>query len=78
MKRSPLESCCPLCGGSKTPGKTTYTVDLGFGVIVVRNVPATVCSQCREEWIDADTARKLERLTEEARQKGHQVEIVAL
>jgi len=78
MKQSALESRCPLCGGIKRAGKTTYSVDLGFGVVVVRNVPATVCSQCGEEWIDADTAQKLERFTEEARQRGHQVEIIAL
>jgi len=78
MKQSALESRCPLCGGRKKASKTLYSVDLGFGVVVVRNVPATICSQCGEEWIDADTAQKLEQLTEEARQKGHQVEIIAL
>jgi len=40
---------CPLCGGDKKQGQATYTVDLGFGVVVVRNVPAKVCSQCGEE-----------------------------
>ncbi len=29
---------CPLCGGRKQPGKTTYSVDLGSGVVLVRNV----------------------------------------
>ena len=43
---------CPLCGGHKQPGKTTYSVDLGSGVILVRNVPATVCVQCGEAWIE--------------------------
>ena len=78
MKPPATESHCPLCGGRKKPGTTTYSVDLGTGVIVVRNVPATVCDQCGEEWIGSDIARKLEELTEEARQKGRQVEIVAL
>jgi len=40
---------CPLCGGGKKQGDTTYTVDLGFGVVVVRGVPAKVCTQCGEE-----------------------------
>jgi YgiT-type zinc finger domain-containing protein len=78
MKHSATDSRCPLCGGRKKPGTTTYSVDLGTGVIVVRNVPATVCDQCGEEWIGSDIAQKLEELTEEARQKGRQVEIVAL
>ncbi len=78
MKRDGSLSLCPLCGGTKKPGKTTYTVDLGSGVVVVRNVPATVCTQCGEEWIDPLTAQKLEQITQEARHKGLQVEIIAL
>jgi YgiT-type zinc finger domain-containing protein len=69
---------CPVCGGRKTAGKTTYSVDLGFGVVVVRNVPATVCSQCGEEWIGAEIAGELERLVDEARQNRRQVEVVSL
>ncbi len=78
MKKGNLKSRCPLCGGSKVPGTTTYSVDLGFGVVIVRNVSATVCDQCGEEWIGAKTARKLEKLVDEARQKKLQVEVVAL
>ena len=36
---------CAVCGGSMKQGETTLTVDFGTGVIVVRNVPAVVCSQ---------------------------------
>ncbi len=78
MNSGETESLCPLCGGKKISGTTTYSVDLGFGVVVVRNVPASICDQCGEEWIAADTARDLERLVEEARQKRLQVEVVAL
>ena len=78
MKESTTNGLCPVCGGKKTAGKTTYSVDLGFGIVVVRNVPATVCSQCGEEWIGAETASELERLVEEARQSRRQVEVVSL
>ena len=44
---SQLTKNCPLChGGIKREGKTTFTVDLGFGVVVIRKVPAQVCDQC--------------------------------
>jgi len=39
---------CPVCRGMIASGKTTFTSDLGFGVIVVRQVPAQVCDQCGE------------------------------
>jgi YgiT-type zinc finger domain-containing protein len=70
------DSRCPMCGGVKAPGVTTYTVDLGSGVIVVRDVPALVCEQCGEEWIAAQTARTLEGLVEAARRSRRQVEVV--
>lgn len=72
------QSQCPLCGGGKEPGKATYTVDFGPSIVVVRNVPAMVCDQCGEEWIGADAARKLEQLTEDARQRGEEVVIIAM
>jgi YgiT-type zinc finger domain-containing protein len=69
---------CPLCGGAKAPGATTFSADLGSGVVVVRRVRATVCSQCGEEWIDDATARQLEQIVNEARVRRHQVEVTAL
>ena len=69
---------CPTCGGDKVPGVTTFTADLGFGVVVIRNVPASVCSQCGADWIDDPAAQRIERLVEEARAKRSQVEVVAL
>ncbi len=78
MKKATAKNLCPICGGTKKAGKTIYSVELGSGVVVVRNVAATVCNQCGEEWIDAQTARRLEQVVEEARKKHHQVEVLAL
>ena len=78
MNKAIPKNLCPLCGGQKVHGKTIYSVDLGFGVVVVRNVPATICDQCGEEWIGSEIARKLEKLVEEAREKKLLVEVTAL
>lgn len=77
MKRRGAEAC-PLCGGRKKAGATTFTADLGFGVVVIRNVPATVCSQCGADWISDDVAGRIEALVEEARKKRLQVEVMSL
>ena len=69
---------CPLCGGLKEPGKTTYTVDLGPGIVVVRNVPASVCEQCGEAWIGAKTAPELETIVKEASRKAYQVQVLSM
>ena len=80
MSRQPTECSqptdpCPLCAGTKQPGATTFTVELGFGVVVVRHVPATVCSQCGADWIADEDAAKLEKIVEDARRKHSEVEV---
>lgn len=69
------QNICPLCGGAKVKGTTTFTVELGFGVVVIRNVPALVCEQCGADWIADETAERLEAMVEEARQRRRQVEV---
>lgn len=69
---------CPRCGGHKQSGMTTFTADLGSGVVVVRDVRAMVCSQCGEEWIDDATAKQLEQIVNDARTRRLQVEVTAL
>ena len=78
MKISKSSDSCPLCGGTKKAGQTTFTVDLGFGVVVVRNVPAMVCSQCGADWIQDSVASKLEDIVSDARRKQLTVEVTTL
>jgi len=67
---------CPVChGGHKQPGRTTVTVELGFGVVVVRDVPALVCDLCGEDWLKDCVAEKLEQIVEQARLKHPVVEV---
>ena len=69
---------CPLCGGAKAPGTTTFTAELGFGVVVIRHVPATICAQCGKDWIADEVAQRIETLVADARRKRSQVEIMSL
>ncbi len=69
---------CPLCSGELGIGTTTFTADFGNGVVVVRHVPARVCSQCGEAWIEDADAIRLEGLVEQARAKGKPVEVIDL
>lgn len=77
MKEAKADSC-PLCGGAKTLGTTTFTADLRFGVVVIRDVPAMVCSQCGADWIADDVASRIEALVDEARTKRFQVEVLSM
>ncbi len=66
---------CPLCRGRKSEGTTTFAVDLGSGVIVVRHVPALICDQCGMEWIEDEIAGVLEKMVTDVRTKGSIVEV---
>ncbi|MBM4042437.1 MAG: type II toxin-antitoxin system MqsA family antitoxin [Planctomycetes bacterium] len=68
---------CPVCGGRMGPGETVFAVELGFGVAVVRHVPAIVCETCGENWFEDPTAAKLEEIVARARREQSQVEVVA-
>jgi YgiT-type zinc finger domain-containing protein len=57
------------------PGTTTFTADLKFGVVVVREVPALVCGQCGEAWIEDAVAAKLEDLVGDVRRRRAVVEV---
>jgi YgiT-type zinc finger domain-containing protein len=78
MRTNMFPGRCPMCGGTKRVGKTTFTVDLGFGVVVVRDVPAMVCGQCGTDWVDDNIASKLEEIVDDARKKHHMVEITSM
>lgn len=68
---------CALCGGEKREGTTTFTTDLGFGVVVVRDVPALVCVQCGADWLSDETAARVEALVNAARDNHAQIEVFA-
>ena len=38
----------PMCGDSRTQGSTTFTVDPGIGLVVVRHVPALIANIRRD------------------------------
>lgn len=78
MNETSSEDTCPICDGIKKSRKTTFTSELGFGVVVIRNVPATVCTQCGADWISDETAAEIEHLIEDAKRKRSHVVVMAL
>jgi len=76
MTRTYESNQCPICVGKLEPGKTVYTLDLGDGLLVVKQVPARICDQCGEQWIDDRTAEHLERLVGATRQRKTELEVL--
>jgi len=73
IKRS--STLCPLCGGEKHEGTTTFTADLKESIVVVREVPATICSLCGNEWISDEVAKVIETIVQDAKTKKHLIEV---
>jgi YgiT-type zinc finger domain-containing protein len=67
---------CVVCKKGKTkPGTATVTLDKNGATLVFRRVPARVCSNCGEEYVDEKIAAKLLKAATEAARSGIQVEI---
>lgn len=62
---------CPLCKGSMKPGKTNlpYSLDKG-NVVVVINVPALVCEQCGDDFVEIDIVRRVEKIMDKIERDG--------
>ena len=73
---NPDKNSCPICGGLKTMSKTSFTVDNTDGVILVREIPVLVCSQCGEEWLQDEVAEKLEEIVALAKKQKQQFFVV--
>lgn len=67
---------CVICKQGETrPGKTTVTLERDGLTIVIKNVPAQVCVNCGEEYVDDKTTSRLLKTAEEAARAGVQVDI---
>lgn len=67
---------CVICRHGEThPGTATVVLEHGGATLVIKSVPALVCTNCGEEYVQEDTAARLLSEVERASQAGIQVEI---
>ena len=53
---------CFMCKGNVKDGVSTFTADMGECIVVIKNVPSRVCSQCGEASYSDEVARRLEQI----------------
>lgn len=62
---------CPICGaGSLRAGSTVFAADVDGTLVVVRDVPASVCDVCGETYIDESVSNELEATISDSRGRG--------
>ncbi len=67
---------CVVCRQADTlPGTATVTLERGSLTLVVKGVPARVCPNCDEAYVDEGVVERLLHLAEEAVRTGVQVDV---
>ena len=67
---------CVICKKGKTRnGKTTITLERAGTTLIVKGVPARVCGNCGEEYVNQKITARLLKDAEEAVRAGVQVGI---
>ena len=67
---------CVICQyGETAPGKATVTLEQDGTTVVIKDVPARVCTTCGEEYVDEEIATRLLQIAEEATRAGVQVDV---
>jgi YgiT-type zinc finger domain-containing protein len=67
---------CVVCKkGETAQGKVTVTLERGDMTLVIKRVPAHICENCGEEYVDETITTKLLKTAEEAARMGIHVDI---
>jgi len=67
---------CVICKKGETkPGQITVTLERRNTTLIVKNVPARVCANCGEEYVEEAITEKLLHTAEEASRAGVQIDI---
>jgi YgiT-type zinc finger domain-containing protein len=67
---------CMACKQAETqPGKTTVTLERNGATLVFKDVPAEVCPNCGEDYVDEAVTRALLKSAEDMVTSGAQVDI---
>ena len=67
---------CMKCGKEAFKSPMTEAIELGFGVLVIRNIPCYKCVECDEIFYTGDVAQKIEEITERVKQFIQEVTVV--
>lgn len=68
---------CVICKhGSTQPGQVTVTLERNDTIVILKGVPAEVCENCGEYYLDRLVTNQVLKRAEEAVNKGAEVEIL--
>ncbi len=70
---------CTLChNGVTQPGLVTVTLEKKGTIVLIKNVPADVCSNCGHYYLSEEMTKEVLKKGNDAISKGSELEIVNL
>ncbi len=66
---------CFMCKGDMEEKLTTFMVDLGNCICIVKNVPSLVCRQCGEVTYSDEVSERLEQIVEAVKRAPVEISI---
>ena len=70
---------CVICKtGTTKQGLVTVTVDVKGTIVVIRDVPAKVCSNCGNYYLSSEITNIITKKVQDAVSKGAEVEIIRI
>ena len=67
---------CFMCKGKLEKKLVNYFLDLQHMMIIVKDVPANVCTQCGERFFDDEVMENLENIVNKLKQLSTEMSIV--
>ncbi len=66
---------CVICKGMLYKGIVNYPVDLGDKFILIKEVPADICNQCGEYYLDDEVFKQVEEIINHVKSANFGIEI---
>jgi len=68
---------CVICRQGRTDkGLTTVTLERGHTTVVIKDVPAEICENCGEYYLDEEVTDRIYKLAEQAVKDGVEIEVL--
>lgn len=67
---------CFMCKGETEKRLVNYIIDLNTSIIIIKDVPANVCTQCGERYFEDDVMEKLEKIIDNVKKISVEITII--
>lgn len=68
---------CPKCKGKTEKKIVNYILDLDNTIIIIKDVPANVCTKCGDRYFDDDVMKNLEKIVNQLRTITTEMSVVS-